>query len=128
MTHRTSLVTLVLALGAATCMAGEQPRLRPDRLRAACDKLDWQISVAAYTFRKFTFFETVDKVAELGLDRVEGFSSRGSVRRYRAAQIRSRCRMRSSRRSSANYASAVTLIALYYGRLSSRRGHVSNGV
>ena len=30
--------------------------------------------MAAYTFRKFTFFETVDKVAELGVDLVEGFN------------------------------------------------------
>lgn len=42
--------------------------------RQAAEKLDWQIGVAAYTFRQFTFFETVDKVAALGLDLVEGFS------------------------------------------------------
>lgn len=33
------------------------------------------IAVATYTFRQFTFFETVDKVAELGVDRIEGSNS-----------------------------------------------------
>ena len=42
--------------------------------RAAEKTLDWQIAVAAYSFRQFTFFEAVDKVAGLGVDLIEGFN------------------------------------------------------
>src|SRR5205085_1182126 len=33
----------------------------------ACDKLGWQLAVHAYTFRKFTIFECIEKTASLGL-------------------------------------------------------------
>jgi sugar phosphate isomerase/epimerase len=119
MTHRTILATLLLASGAATCAAQENNPAFEARqaARAALGKLDWQISVAAYTFRKFTFFETVDKVAELGLDRIEGFSFQKISREIPAVldpltmsdeQFEEVLRkLRESR---------VTLIALYYGR------------
>ena len=76
MTHRTILATLLAAFSVATCVAQDNNPAFEARqaARAAEKKLDWQIAVAAYTFRKFTFFETVDKVAELGLDRIEGFN------------------------------------------------------
>jgi sugar phosphate isomerase/epimerase len=77
MTHRTILTAFLAAFSVATC-AAQQPNNPAfearQAARAAQKKLDWQIAVAAYTFRKFTFFETVDKVAELGLDRIEGFN------------------------------------------------------
>lgn len=119
MTHRMILATLLLASGAATCAAqGNNPAFEARQAaRAAQSKLDWQISVAAYTFRKFTFFETVDKVAELGLDRIEGFSFQKISRETPAAldpltmsdeQFEKVLgKLRESR---------VTLIALYYGR------------
>lgn len=41
---------------------------------AALKKLNWELSVAAYSFRNYTFFETLDKLKELGVDKVEGFN------------------------------------------------------
>src|SRR5271163_3562347 len=32
-----------------------------------CDKLGWELAVHAYTFRKFTIFECINKTAALGL-------------------------------------------------------------
>jgi len=40
-------------------------RLTPARL--AQERLGWRLGVEAYTFHKYTFFESVDKTAELGL-------------------------------------------------------------
>jgi len=40
----------------------------------AQEKLGWRIGVEAYTFHKFTFFETIDKTAGLGLNYVGGLS------------------------------------------------------
>lgn len=34
---------------------------------SAADKLGWQMAIHAYTFRKFTIFECIDKTAALGL-------------------------------------------------------------
>ncbi len=70
------MATLLAAFSLATCVAQENNPAFEARLagRAAEKKLDWQIAVAAYSFRQFTFFEAVDKVAELGVDRIEGFN------------------------------------------------------
>ncbi|MBE6426582.1 MAG: hypothetical protein E7029_11480 [Planctomycetaceae bacterium] len=40
----------------------------------ALQKLNWKITVAAYSFRKFTFWETVDQVSEMGIDSLYGFN------------------------------------------------------
>jgi sugar phosphate isomerase/epimerase len=76
MTHRILLASLLAALNLTTCVAQVANPAFELRLpgREAANKLDWQIAVAAYTFRQFTFFETVDKVAELGVDLIEGFN------------------------------------------------------
>jgi sugar phosphate isomerase/epimerase len=42
----------------------------------ACDKLGWQLAVHAYTFRKFSIFEAMDKTAALGF---KYFSLSGGV-------------------------------------------------
>ena len=34
---------------------------------SAADKLGWQMAIHAYTFRKFSIFECIDKTAALGL-------------------------------------------------------------
>src|SRR5208337_284966 len=34
---------------------------------SAADKLGWQLSIHAYTFRKFSIFQCIDKTAALGL-------------------------------------------------------------
>jgi sugar phosphate isomerase/epimerase len=36
-------------------------------------KLGWRLACCAYSFNKLTFFETIEKVAALGLDSIEGF-------------------------------------------------------
>lgn len=40
----------------------------------AQERLGWRLGVEAYTFHKFTFFETLDKTAQLGLSYVGGLS------------------------------------------------------
>ena len=47
-------------------------RLTP-ALRAQ-EKLGWRLGVEAYTFHKYTFFEAIDKTAELGLPYLGGLS------------------------------------------------------
>jgi sugar phosphate isomerase/epimerase len=37
------------------------------RVSNACDKLGWQMAIHAYTFRKFSIYEGIDKTAGLGL-------------------------------------------------------------
>jgi sugar phosphate isomerase/epimerase len=118
MTHRTVLTTLLAALNLATCVAQENnPAFQSRRAsRSAEKKLDWQIAVAAYSFRQFTFFEAVDKVAELGVDQIEGFNFQkiskqipGTLNPLTMSDENSE-KVRSKLRES-----GVTLIALYYG-------------
>ena len=45
----------------------------------AQEKLGWRIGMEAYTFHKFTFYETIDKTAELGLSYIGGLSSEQNV-------------------------------------------------
>ena len=40
----------------------------------AQEKLGWRIGIEAYTFHKFTFFEAIEKTAELGLPYIGGLS------------------------------------------------------
>ncbi len=41
---------------------------------SAQEKLGWRIGIEAYTFHKFTFFEAIEKTAELGLPYIGGLS------------------------------------------------------
>jgi sugar phosphate isomerase/epimerase len=45
----------------------------------AQEKLGWRIGIEAYTFHKYTFFETIDKTAALGLSYVGGLCSEQPV-------------------------------------------------
>ena len=45
----------------------------------AQEKLGWRIGVEAYTFHKYTFFETIEKTAELGLPYIGGLCSMQKV-------------------------------------------------
>ncbi|HBE22008.1 MAG TPA: hypothetical protein DDW21_00815 [Verrucomicrobiales bacterium] len=45
----------------------------------AQEKLGWRIGIEAYTFHKYTFFETIDKTAELGLPYIGGLCSEQPV-------------------------------------------------
>ena len=118
MTHRIFLTTLLAAFNLATCVAQENNPAFEARLagRTAAKRLDWQIAVATYSFRQFTFFEAVDKVAELGVDLIEGFSFQKiskeipgtlnplNMRDEDLQKVRDKLQK-----------SGVTLIALYYG-------------
>jgi sugar phosphate isomerase/epimerase len=118
MTHRIHLATILAALDLTICAAQESnPAFETRRVgRAAEKKLDWQIAVAAYTFRQFTFFETADKVAELGVDLVEGFNfqeiSKDIPDKLDPLNMSDRDLQKVRDKLQA---SGVTLIGLYYG-------------
>ncbi len=67
--------------GAVACLAGlmccsppasgQQPASRPARDPNAARELGWTLSVQAWTFRHYTFFEAIDKAAALGMDGIE---------------------------------------------------------
>ena len=66
-------------LGAAQFVLGDLPaptvpsaRLTP-AIRAQ-EKLGWRLGIEAYTFHKYTFFEAIDKTAQLGLPTMGGLS------------------------------------------------------
>lgn len=72
-------VMLRFYLGATQFVLGDLPaptipsaRLAP-AIRAQ-EKLGWRSGVEAYTFHKFTFFQTIDKTAALGLPFIGGLS------------------------------------------------------
>lgn len=72
-------VILRFYLGAAQFVLGDLPapalpsgRLTP-ALRAQ-ERLGWRLGVEAYTFHKYTFFQAIDKTAELGLPYLGGLS------------------------------------------------------
>lgn len=118
MIHRILLATLLAAISLTTCTAGEANPAFQARLagRTAQENLDWQIAVAAYTFRQFTFFETVDKVADLGVNLIEGFNFQkisddipGKLNPLTMSDEEMQ-RVRDKLRQS-----GVSLIALYYG-------------
>ncbi len=72
--------------------------------------------MAAYSFRQFTFFETVDQVAELGVDLIEGFSFQKISKEMAGTLIR--WKMSDEDLEKVRHklqASGVSLIALYYG-------------
>ncbi len=84
--------------------------------RAAFKKLNWELSVAAYSFRNFTFFETVDKIAALGIDKVEGFSFQrvsGDIPGTLAPASLSDEQLKSIKEKLSS--AGVQLVALYYG-------------
>lgn len=118
MTHRILLATLLAATNLATCAAQEtNPALQARAAaQAAAKKLEWQIAVAAYSYRQFTFFETVDRVAELGVDLIEGFSFQ-KISKEMAGTL-DPLKMSDEDLEKVRHklqASGVSLIALYYG-------------
>ena len=56
-----SLLTVAVLVG--TCVLAQDAA----KAASAADKLGWQMSIHAYTFRKFSIFECIDKTAALGL-------------------------------------------------------------
>jgi sugar phosphate isomerase/epimerase len=61
------IVALMLSVVAPACLAADAAK-RDD---SAAEKLGFKLSLQCYTFRKITFFETVDKAAELGVKYLE---------------------------------------------------------
>lgn len=58
----------VVALGAGAARAADAPAKRDD---AAAEKLGWRLAVQCYTFRGISFYETLDRCAQLGIKYVE---------------------------------------------------------
>jgi sugar phosphate isomerase/epimerase len=54
-------------MAVAICVAGCALVQDATQSSSAPDKLGWQMSIHAYTFRKFSIFECIDKTAALGL-------------------------------------------------------------
>lgn len=69
--QRFILLLLALFLGTAPVFSAVP---KNPEAEAALKKLNWRITVAAYSFRNFTFFETADKIAALGVDSIYGFN------------------------------------------------------
>lgn len=66
-------------LGAVQFALGDlpAPALASRKLTPAAraqEKLGWRLAITAYTFHKYTLFETIDKTAALGLPYLEGLS------------------------------------------------------
>src|ERR1035437_10830975 len=59
--RRLSMLTVAALVG--TCVLAQDAAWAA----SAADKLGWQMSIHAYTFRKFSIFECIDKTAALGL-------------------------------------------------------------
>ncbi len=72
---RTKLLIITLALLAQTCGCGQMEPVSQDADSVMGDCGDWRLAIQAWTFRKFTFFEAVDKTASLGLEYIEAYPS-----------------------------------------------------
>ncbi len=66
------LGAIQFALGDLPAPTTPSAKLTP-AIRAQ-EKLGWRLGVEAYTFHKFTFFETIEKTAQLGLAYIGGLS------------------------------------------------------
>jgi type 1 glutamine amidotransferase/sugar phosphate isomerase/epimerase len=66
------LAAAQFALGDISVPTIPSARLTP--VVRAQEELGWRLGIEAYTFHKYTFFETIDKTAELGLSYVGGLS------------------------------------------------------
>jgi len=67
-------LTLLVSVMAASGFSGDNHNLSALVSHPATDAYEgWRLGVQAYTFRKFTFFEAVDKAASLGLDWIEAY-------------------------------------------------------
>jgi sugar phosphate isomerase/epimerase len=63
------VVSSLFFISAATCSAGEIPKVKLDQ--QALDKLDWRLGSQAYTFRKLSLFETIDLLSAMGIRYIE---------------------------------------------------------
>ena len=70
------LLTAAVLVG--TCLLAQDAA----KAASAADELGWQMAIHAYTFRKFSNFDCIDKTAVLGL---KNMSLSGSVKFFNAA-------------------------------------------
>jgi len=61
----TAVLLASVAGGSLSMCRAEQER------QTAAEKIGWRLSVQAYTFNRFTFFEAVDKTASMGIKHIE---------------------------------------------------------
>jgi L-ribulose-5-phosphate 3-epimerase len=61
----------VLVAGSAYCTSGLSIAAPVQLSTPNMEKLGWQLSVQLYTYRRFPLFEAIDKVAALGIRRIE---------------------------------------------------------
>jgi sugar phosphate isomerase/epimerase len=74
-TAKVAAVSVFLMLGLSFVLraAPETPRDELTPAARAREKLGWRLGISAYTFHRYTFFEAIDKTAELGLRYFGGF-------------------------------------------------------
>lgn len=78
-------------------------------------KLGWRLACAAWSFNKFSFQKTIDTVAELGLDSVEGFSWQPLSEQKPAVQFNDSMSAADRKDIKSRLADkAVTLVGCYY--------------
>jgi len=59
--------------GLYACSSGKSQKQETQQKEVTPADLGWKLGAQAYTFRKFTFFEAVDKIKELGMHYVEAY-------------------------------------------------------
>jgi sugar phosphate isomerase/epimerase len=70
--QRLTLCLLMLALAGAAPAGEKTSTFEPiERDDAAAEKLGWRLAMQAYTFRKYTLFEAIDKCEALGIRYIE---------------------------------------------------------
>ena len=78
-TIATAILILSVACLASVASAADKPAKADTAVKKICDgapdaeKLGWRLGSQAYTFRRWTFFEAVDRVAALGLKVIEAY-------------------------------------------------------
>lgn len=71
MLRNSAMVAVVSIATALPCLADDAPKSKRDD--SASEKLGIKLSLQCWTFNRLTFFETVDKAAELGVKYLEIF-------------------------------------------------------
>ena len=73
--HKTTTILAVGLIGMVTlCSSCAGPETLPVSDHPATDAYEgWRLGCQAYTFKNFTFYEAVDKVASLGMDWIEAY-------------------------------------------------------
>jgi len=73
-TRRQFLATTTAATFGVACRTRPLWALEAPKGAPNAEKLGWRLGCCAYSFNRFTFYETVEKVASLGLKYVVGFN------------------------------------------------------